>query len=144
MAAYGAQQTSWYGYGSAAPQIAEPRSTTQTGPVGVLTGADRDARARKSASASFANAFRIALLVGACFFVLGLARVGMCAAAVTTLEANNSLKQEVSAVQDTNRQLKIEVNSLSNNSRIANLATQKFNMVYVGAGETLKVDLPHK
>lgn len=149
MATSQAQRWDWNGLSAAAPvpalpRYADPAPMPDTEGYQVLKGASRDSRARKGVSASIANAFRFALLVGACIFVLGLVRVGMCAATVSTLEANNSLKQEVSSAQDTNRQLKIEINSLSSNARIAKLATQKYNMVYAGAGETLHVDLSQK
>ena len=144
MAASQAQRWYWDGYSTAVPRYHEPVSS----PVGegyqVLRGASRDSRAKEGVSASIANAFRLALLVGACILVLGLARVGMCAATVSMLETNNSLKQEVSSAQDTNRELKIEVNALSDNIRVTKLATQKYNMVYAGAGETLLVELPQK
>lgn len=148
MAAYAAEYIEEYGYMTAAPHEVEPERRSarkpQSGPVRVLRGKGLDARAHKGVSVGLLQAFRMALLVGACVFALGLVRVGVCANTVATLESNDVLKQEVSSAQDTHRSLQIEVNALSNNTRIANLATQKFNMVYAGAGETIHVNLPQQ
>lgn len=143
MAAYGAAQRDWYGYANVPAQV-EPSRSPQIGPSRVLRGAGRDAQAKKGVSASIVTAFKTVLVIATLVFGLGLIRVGVCASTVGKLQENNALKQEVSSAQDTNRALQIEINALSNNTRIANLATQKYNMVYAGAGETIHVELPQK
>ncbi len=107
----------------------------------VVEGAGLDAAARRGIAPRRLAAFKLALACVAVFLVLGLARVALTAATVQTLEANSELSSQVSAAEDTAKELRIEAAVLSNNARITTIATENLGMVYAGAGETLTVSV---
>ena len=105
----------------------------------VVEGAGLDSAVRRGVAPERLAAFRLALACVAVFLVLGVARVAVTAATVQTLEANSGLAGQVSAAEDTAKELRIEAAVLSNNSRITTIATENLGMVYAGAGESLTV-----
>ncbi|WP_251158187.1 cell division protein FtsL [Caniella muris] len=107
----------------------------------VVEGAGLDSAARRGVAPERLAAFRLALACVAVFLVLGVARVAVTAATVQTLEANSGLTGQVSAAEDTAKELRIEAAVLSNNSRITTIATENLGMVYAGAGESLTVSV---
>ncbi len=102
----------------------------------VVEGAGLDSAVRRGVAPERLAAFRLALACVAVFLVLGVARVAVTAATVQTLEAG-----QVSAAEDTAKELRIEAAVLSNNSRITTIATENLGMVYAGAGESLTVSV---
>ncbi len=107
----------------------------------VVEGAGLDSAARRGVAPGRLAAFKLALACVAVFLVLGVARVAVTAATVQTLEANSGLTGQVSAAEDTAKELRIEAAVLSNNSRITTIATENLGMVYAGAGESLTVSV---
>lgn len=108
----------------------------------VVEGKGLDAQARRGIAPERLAAFRMALVAVAVFLVLGIARVGLVAATVGTLQANVDLRSEVSQAEDAGKDLRIEAAVLSNGSRISSIATEQLGMVYAGAGESLTVNVP--
>ncbi|MDJ1122099.1 cell division protein FtsL [Olsenella sp. YH-ols2217] len=108
----------------------------------VVEGKGLDARAREGVTPRFLQGFVFVLAAVAFVFVLALARVAVTACTVTTLQDNTTLRSQVSEAEDTGKQLRMEASVLSNASRITTIATQNYGMVYVGAGETLTVNVP--
>ena len=107
----------------------------------VVEGAGLDSAVRRGVAPERLAAFRLALACVAVFLVLGVARVAVTAATVQILEANSGLAGQVSAAEDTAKELRIEAAVLSNNSRITTIATENLGMVYAGAGESLTVSV---
>lgn len=108
----------------------------------VVEGKGLDAQARRGIAPGRLVAFRAALVAVAVFLVLGIARVGLVAATVGTLQANVDLRSQVSQAEDAGKDLRIEAAVLSNGSRITSIATEQLGMVYAGAGESLTVSVP--
>ena len=104
----------------------------------VVPGGGLDARARRGVSAQFlANAKTI--LKVAVVLIVGMVRVALTSATVSTLKANSSLRSAVEDAQNLNDDLKIERAVLSSNSRISRIATQNYGMAL--SSDAVSVDL---
>ena len=95
----------------------------------VVEGAGLDARVRRGVSASFLARIRIVAVVAVILAVIGIARVGVFAAAVSVLSENATMRSDLKEARSTEDELKIERSVLSSSSRIDRIATQNYGMV---------------
>ena len=105
----------------------------------VVPGGGLDARARRGVSAQFLANAKTILKVAAVVLIVGMVRVALTTATVSTLKANSSLRSAVEDAQNLNDDLKIERAVLSSNSRISRIATQNYGMAL--SSDAVSVDL---
>ena len=105
----------------------------------VVPGGGLDARARRGVSAQFLTNAKTILKVAAVVLIVGMVRVALTSATVSTLKANSSLRSAVEDAQNLNDDLKIERAVLSSNSRISRIATQNYGMAL--SSDAVSVDL---
>ena len=105
----------------------------------VVPGGGLDARARRGVSAQFLANAKTILKVAAVVLIVGMVRVALTSATVSTLKANSSLRSAVEDAQNLNDDLKIERAVLSSNSRISRIATQNYGMAL--SSDAVSVDL---
>lgn len=115
------------------------RESRQAASLEVLTGGGLDARARRGVSREFVGQLRNILIIACALIAIGLVRVYVSAATVTTLSANSSLRSAVTDAKNLNNDLKIERAVLASNSRIARIATQNYGMTLSTDALTVKV-----
>lgn len=120
-----------------APEV--ERESRQAASLEVLNGGGLDARARRGVSREFVAQLRNILIIAAALIAIGLVRVYVSAATVTTLSANTSLRSAVTDAKNLNNDLKIERAVLASNSRIARIATQNYGMTLSTDAVTVKV-----
>ena len=105
----------------------------------VVEGQGLDARVREGVSPQFVRRVRMALLAAVLVVAVGIVRVSLCAAAVSTLKATESLEAEVDAAESLESQLKVERSVMYSSSRIDKIATQNYGMVKASESETIDV-----
>ena len=105
----------------------------------VVEGAGLDARVREGVSPEFLLRVRVVLIAVAIFIVLGLARVALYSATVSSLTANEDLRTQIASAQATKSDLQISASTLSSSTRIDRIATQNYGMV--APTETEKITL---
>lgn len=105
----------------------------------VVPGGGLDARARRGVSAQFLANAKTILKIAAVVLIVGMVRVALTTATVSTLKANSSLRSAVEDAQNLNDDLKIERAVLSSNSRISRIATQNYGMAL--SSDAVSVDL---
>ena len=103
----------------------------------VVEGAGLDARVRRGVSASFLARIRIVAVVAVILAVIGIARVGVFAAAVSVLSENATMRSDLKEARSTEDELKIERSVLSSSSRIDRIATQNYGMVRADSTEQM-------
>ena len=101
------------------------------------SGAGLDARVRRGVSASFLARIRIVAVVAVILAVIGIARVGVFAAAVSVLSENATMRSDLKEARSTEDELKIERSVLSSSSRIDRIATQNYGMVRADSTEQM-------
>ena len=103
----------------------------------VVEGAGLDARVRRGVSASLLARIRIVAVVAVILAVIGIARVGVFAAAVSVLSENATMRSDLKEARSTEDELKIERSVLSSSSRIDRIATQNYGMVRADSTEQM-------
>ena len=103
----------------------------------VVEGAGLDARVRRGVSASVLARIRIVAVVAVILAVIGIARVGVFAAAVSVLSENATMRSDLKEARSTEDELKIERSVLSSSSRIDRIATQNYGMVRADSTEQM-------
>lgn len=103
----------------------------------VVEGEGLDARAREGVGPQFLARAK-AISAAVCLVVaLGMCRVALSAATVSTLQASSQITSDIKAAQTLEDDLKVERSVLSSSSRITRIATQNYGMVYAGVGEAM-------
>ena len=67
-------------------------------------------------------------LAAALFLTLGVVRIGISTATVSTLQANNVIRNEMRATTATNDSLRVSRSLLASTTRIERIATQNYGM----------------
>lgn len=119
-------------YGSTAPAaLPAPRHAPD---LEVIKGHDLDRMASRGASAMEVRRFKAILLAIVVIFSVASVRVAMTSACASTLYTNMQLQKEVSQASNDARQLEVEKAILTSSSRICDIASQTYGMVYVQPG----------
>ena len=105
----------------------------------VLEGQGLDARVRESVSSEFLSKIKMVLAVALLVVTVGVVRVGLCAATVSTLQATSMLESKLDTAEALESQLKVERSVMYSSSRIDKIATQNYGMVKATASETIDV-----
>ena len=88
----------------------------------VVPGGGLDADARRGVSSQFIQRVKLIAVAAALFLTLGVVRIGISTATVSTLQANNVIRNEMRATTATNDSL------LASTTRIERIATQNYGM----------------
>ena len=94
----------------------------------VVPGGGLDADARRGVSSQFIQRVKLIAVAAALFLTLGVVRIGISTATVSTLQANNVIRNEMRATTVTNDSLRISRSLLASTTRIERIATQNYGM----------------
>lgn len=101
----------------------------------VVPGGGLDADARRGVSSQFIQHVKLIAVAAALFLTLGVVRVGISTATVSTLQSNNAIRNEMRATTATNDSLRVSRSLLASTTRIERIATQNYGM-------TLEINRP--
>lgn len=104
-----------------------PEQSTRTS-FEVVPGGGLDADARRGVSSQFIQRVKIIAVAAALFLTLGVVRIGISTATVSTLQSNNVIRNEMRATTATNDSLRISRSLLASTTRIERIATQNYGM----------------
>ena len=94
----------------------------------VVPGGGLDADARRGVSSQFIQRVKLIAVAAALFLTLGVVRIGISTATVSTLQANNVIRNEMRATTATNDSLRVSRSLLASTTRIERIATQNYGM----------------
>ena len=94
----------------------------------VVPGGGLDADARRGVSSQFIQRVKLIAVAAALFLTLGVVRIGISTATVSTLQANNVIRKEMRATTATNDSLRVSRSLLASTTRIERIATQNYGM----------------
>ena len=94
----------------------------------VVPGGGLDADARRGVSSQFIQRVKLIVVAAALFLTLGVVRVGISTATVSTLQSNNAIRNEMRATTATNDSLRVSRSLLASTTRIERIATQNYGM----------------
>ena len=94
----------------------------------VVPGGGLDADARRGVSNQFIQRVKLIAVAAALFLTLGVVRIGISTATVSTLQANNVIRNEMRATTATNDSLRVSRSLLASTTRIERIATQNYGM----------------
>ena len=94
----------------------------------VVPGGGLDADARRGVSSQFIQRVKLIAVAAALFLTLGVVRIGISTATVSTLQANNVIRHEMRATTATNDSLRVSRSLLASTTRIERIATQNYGM----------------
>ena len=94
----------------------------------VVPGGGLDADARRGVSSQFIQRVKLIAVAAAFFLTLGVVRVGISTATVSTLQSNNAIRNEMRATTATNDSLRVSRSLLASTTRIERIATQNYGM----------------
>lgn len=94
----------------------------------VVPGGGLDAEARRGVSSQFIQRVKLIAVAAALFLTLGVVRIGISTATVSTLQANNVIRNEMRATTATNDSLRVSRSLLASTTRIERIATQNYGM----------------
>jgi cell division protein FtsL len=106
----------------------------------VVEGRGLDARVRQGVSYEFLRKIKMVLMVAAVVIVIGLVRVGLSAATVTSLQRCSTLRSDIEEAQSLEDELRAEKSVLSSSSRIEKIATQNYGMTLATDSVTITLD----
>ena len=104
-----------------------PEQSTRTS-FEVVPGGGLDADARRGVSSQFIQRVKLVAVAAALFLTLGVVRIGISTATVSTLQANNVIRNEMRATTATNDSLRVSRSLLASTTRIERIATQNYGM----------------
>lgn len=104
-----------------------PEQSTRTS-FEVVPGGGLDADARRGVSSQFIQRVKFIAVAAALFLTLGVVRIGISIATVSTLQANNVIRNEMRATTATNDSLRVSRSLLASTTRIERIATQNYGM----------------
>lgn len=104
-----------------------PEQSTRTS-FEVVPGGGLDADARRGVSSQFIQRVKLIAVAAALFLTLGVVRIGISTATVSTLQANNIIRNEMRATTATNDSLRVSRSLLASTTRIERIATQNYGM----------------
>ena len=104
-----------------------PEQSTRTS-FEVVPGGGLDADARRGVSSQFIQRVKLIAVAAALFLTLGVVRIGISTATVSTLQANNVIRKEMRATTATNDSLRVSRSLLASTTRIERIATQNYGM----------------
>ena len=104
-----------------------PEQSTRTS-FEVVPGGGLDADARRGVSSQFIQRVKLIVVAAALFLTLGVVRIGISTATVSTLQANNVIRNEMRATTATNDSLRVSRSLLASTTRIERIATQNYGM----------------
>ena len=104
-----------------------PEQSTRTS-FEVVPGGGLDADARRGVSSQFIQRVKLIAVAVALFLTLGVVRIGISTATVSTLQANNVIRNEMRATTATNDSLRVSRSLLASTTRIERIATQNYGM----------------
>ena len=104
-----------------------PEQSTRTS-FEVVPGGGLDADARRGVSSQFIQRVKLIAVAAALFLTLGVVRIGISTATVSTLQANNVIRNEMRATTATNDSLRVSRSLLASTTRIECIATQNYGM----------------
>ena len=104
-----------------------PEQSTRTS-FEVVPGGGLDADARRGVSSQFIQRVKLIAVAAALFLTLGVVRIGISTATVSTLQANNVIRNEMRATTATNDSLRVSLSLLASTTRIERIATQNYGM----------------
>ena len=104
-----------------------PKQSTRTS-FEVVPGGGLDADARRGVSSQFIQRVKLIAVAAALFLTLGVVRIGISTATVSTLQANNVIRNEMRATTATNDSLRVSRSLLASTTRIERIATQNYGM----------------
>ena len=104
-----------------------PEQSTRTS-FEVVPGGGLDADARRGVSSQFIQRVKLIAVAAALFLTLGVVRIGISTATVSTLQANNVIRNEMRATTATNDSLRVTRSLLASTTRIERIATQNYGM----------------
>ena len=104
-----------------------PEQSTRTS-FEVVPGGGLDADARRGVSSQFIQRVKLIAAAAALFLTLGVVRIGISTATVSTLQANNVIRNEMRATTATNDSLRVSRSLLASTTRIERIATQNYGM----------------
>ena len=94
----------------------------------VVPGGGLDADARRGVSSQFIQRVKLIAVAAALFLTLGVVRVGISTATVSTLQSNNAIRNEMRTTTATNDSLRVSRSLLASTTRIERIATQNYGM----------------
>ena len=94
----------------------------------VVPGGGLDADARRGVSSQFIQRVKLIAVAAALFLTLGVVRIGISTATVSTLQSNNDIRNEMRATTATNDSLRVSRSLLASTTRIERIATQNYGM----------------
>ena len=94
----------------------------------VVPGGGLNADARRGVSSQFVQRVKLIAVAAALFLTLGVVRIGISTATVSTLQANNVIRNEMRATTATNDSLRVSRSLLASTTRIERIATQNYGM----------------
>ena len=104
-----------------------PEQSTRTS-FEVVPGGGLDDDARRGVSSQFIQRVKLIAVAAALFLTLGVVRIGISTATVSTLQANNVIRNEMRATTATNDSLRVSRSLLASTTRIERIATQNYGM----------------
>ena len=104
-----------------------PEQSTRTS-FEVVPGGGLDADARRGVSSQFIQRVKLIAVAASLFLTLGVVRIGISTATVSTLQANNVIRNEMRATTATNDSLRVSRSLLASTTRIERIATQNYGM----------------
>ena len=104
-----------------------PEQSTRTS-FEVVPGGGLDADARRGVSSQFIQRVKLIAVAAALFLTLGVVRIGISTATVSTLQANNVIRNEMRATTATNDSLRVSRSLLASTTHIERIATQNYGM----------------
>ena len=104
-----------------------PEQSTRTS-FEVVPGGGLDADARRGVSSQFIQRVKLIAVAAALFLTIGVVRIGISTATVSTLQANNVIRNEMRATTATNDSLRVSRSLLASTTRIERIATQNYGM----------------
>ena len=104
-----------------------PEQSTRTS-FEVVPGGGLDADARRGVSSQFIQRVKLIAVAAALFLMLGVVRIGISTATVSTLQSNNVIRNEMRATTATNDSLRVSRSLLASTTRIERIATQNYGM----------------
>ena len=104
-----------------------PEQSTRTS-FEVVPGGGLDADARRGVSSQFIQRVKLIAVAAVLFLMLGVVRIGISTATVSTLQSNNVIRNEMRATTVTNDSLRISRSLLASTTRIERIATQNYGM----------------
>ena len=94
----------------------------------VVPGGGLDADARRGVSSQFIQRVKLIAVAAALFLTLGVVRIGISTATVSTLQSNNVIRNEMRATTAANDSLRVSRSLLASTTRIERIATQNYGM----------------